>query len=179
MTEKDIPPSELNASNLKAKTSDVNLSIDPSEKDKDIPELSLNSGKQRKRSMVSLPSEGEEEEFMFSRLKKQIKSHWAKIRETYPNNSMLFKTSVTKEEKESETKEEEPDSTCTSNVNRSESINGSTSTLVSLSSIASVEQQLISCAIKSAFLLPNFSCKRDDEGRRCVPFISSLLQVSP
>ena len=133
--------------------------------------------------MVSLPSEGEEEdEFMFSRLKKQIKSHWNKIKESYPNSSMLFRTPTLKESTESEIEEVQPETT-TLRANRSESIKSSlssstaASSLTSNSSIVNVEQHLISSALKSAFLLPIFSCKRDDEGRRGVPFISSLLQV--
>lgn len=157
--------------NLKAKSSDDNLSIDPSdasEKENEVSAESLTLGTQRKRSLVSLPSEGEEDEFLFSRLTKQIKGHWSKIMENYPNTSMLFRTSTT-EKSDNETKEQNG----ISKVNRTDSITTSTS-----ASTAIIEPQLISSAIKSVFLLPNFSCKRDDEGRRSVPFISSLLQVT-
>ena len=173
MTEPDLtPPSELNTSNVKLRNSDLNLATDPSEKD--VVEIPLETGKQRKRSVLSLPSEGEEEEeYLFSRLKKQIKSHWTKIVENYPHNSMFFKT-PRQEENEISNDQPEP----LNAMKSSSSISTTNSPVISNSSLVNVERYLLSSAIKSVFLLPNFSSKRDDEGRRCVPFISSLLQVT-
>lgn len=162
LKEKKMPTSKpINISNVKAKLSDENLSLE-----KDILDSPIDVGKQRKRSVVSLPSEGEEEdEFMFSQLKKQIKSHWNKIMENYPNSSMFFRTPTLKAEAINEEKSEK-DGTAISHTTSS-----------SISSV-DFEQNLLGSAMKSVFLLPNFSCKRDDNGRRCVPFISSLLQVT-
>lgn len=143
--------------NIKTKNSDENLTI-PIEKT-------------RKRSLVSLPTEGEEEdEFLFSRLKKQIKGHWDKIIERYPNGGLFLRPHRTHNTTDQE-------------ITRNDSVrttqtNSSTSTTASASAIANFEQNFLSSAIKSVLLLPAFSCKRDDEGRRGVPFISSLLQVN-
>lgn len=173
--QQDIHP-VLNTSKVTTKSLTENLSVDLSEKDTVDPPIEL--GKQRKRSMVSLPSEGEEEdEFLFIRLKKQIKNHWTKIMENYPHSSMFFKTPTLKNFVANESKAENLELS-SSPVKSSVSFSATTSSLTSNSSFAKFEPKLLSYAIKSAFLLPSFSCKRDDEGRRCVPFISSLLQVT-
>lgn len=175
--QQDIHP-VLNTSKVTTKSLTENLSVDLSEKDTADPQQ-IELGKQRKRSMVSLPSEGEEEdEFLFIRLKKQIKNHWTKIMVNYPHSSMFFKTPTLKNVVANESKAENHELS-SSPVKSSVSFSATISSLTSnSSSIAKFEPKLLSYAIKSAFLLPSFSCKRDDEGRRCVPFISSLLQVT-
>lgn len=162
-TQPNQKPEEL-MKNLKAKNSDENLTSTTSA-------VAIEPEKIRKRSMVSLPTEGEEEdEFLFIRLRKQIKGHWDKIME---NGNMFFRPQHNNQ------------STATAHeteINRTDSVKTtttatSTSTSPSTTTNAPVENNLISSSIKSVFLLPAFSCNRDDEGRKVVPFISSLLQV--
>lgn len=143
--------------NLKEKNSQENLSTVGS------------SEKMRKRSMLSIPTEGEEEdEFLFIRLRKQIKGHWDKIMERHPNGNLFFRPV-----NDNKTEESEEVSTSVPSIQSNETPISITSTL------APVEQNFLGAAIKSSLLLPAFSCKRDDEGRKIVPFISSLLQVKP
>jgi len=143
--------------NLKAKNSDENLTT------------AVEPDKIKKRPMVSLPTEGEEEdEFLFIRLRKQIKGHWDKIIE---NGTLFFRPHHSMQHNNGETDIIRTDSNKT---------NASTTTIASTTSssiIAQVENNLLSSSIKSVLLLPAFSCNRDDEGRKIVPFISSLLQV--
>lgn len=158
------PPSPLKneeiGTNLKAKNSDENLST-PQE----------NTETMRKRSLVSLPTEdGEEDEFLFIRLRKQIKGHWDKIME----NGIIFRPRH-HESTSNNTQNNHPSEITRIDSVRTESSVATTSTT---STIGLVEQSLLSSTIKSVLLLPAFSCKRDDEDRRVVPFISSLLRVN-
>lgn len=154
-------PEEI-LTNVKAKISDENL-INTVEPDK-----------MKKRSLVSLPTEGEEEdEFLFIRLRKQIKGHWDKIME---NGTLFFRPHHTTHSNIAVAGENEIIRTDSMKTNNSTT---TTSTIASTASsaIAPAENNLFSSSIKSIFLLPAFSCNRDDEGRKIVPFISSLLQV--
>ena len=158
----DHRENEINT-NIKARHSDENLSIAPGQS---LP-CPVNE-RLRKRSIVSSlqggSSEGEDE-FLFIRMRKHIKSHWKKIMEHNPNGTSIFKSP-------------QP-ATSNAQISRNNSINSTTLTVEpTVSSAALFEQTEISSAIKSALLLPSFSCKRDDEGRPIVPFISSFLQVS-
>jgi hypothetical protein len=113
--------------------------------------------------------EEDDDEFLFIRLRKHIKTHWDKIMERYPNNGAFFRpfnrpTEATVDggtsiKSHSSTVEEE---------------NLSQASLL----IHENEHNLLASTIKSLLLLPSFTCKRDDEGRRNVPLISSLLQVA-
>lgn len=156
--------SNSNLVDLKSKISDDNLSTPVDNEVGPIDGPSFE--RTRKRSLVSLPggeeSEGEDE-FLFIRLRKQFKRHWNKIIEQYPNGSSLFRSPLSHNND--------------SELARTASVQTS-STTSSLASSVAKEQSLLSSAIKSSFLLPAFSCKMDDEGRRSVPFISSLLQVN-
>lgn len=155
-------------SNLKAKTSDENLILPPSETES---EQTLKAHeKVKKRSLVSLSGDENEEDddFMFMRLKKQIKNHWDKLLVHYPNTSSLFKSP--------QPQHDQPVTTTVA-VARNNSISTTNSSSTTKSAAIHQEPCLLSSAIKSALLLPGFSCKRDDEGHRTVPFISSLLEV--
>jgi hypothetical protein len=151
--------SEETLTNLKAKNSDENLMTTS---------VIVEPEKIKKRSMISLPTEGEEEdEFLFIRLRKQIKGHWDKIME---NGNMLFRP------------QHNSHNSHDTEINRSDSVKTtttvtSTSTSSSATTKSPVENNFFSSSIKSVLLLPAFSCNRDDEGRKVVPFISSLLQV--
>lgn len=150
-------------SNLKAKNSEENLSPQIAH------DAEIQVEKMRKRSLGSLPtgeSEEEEDEYMFIRLKKHIKGHWDKIMERYPNGKLFFKPAIT-----TPTIEPPPDE-----VSRSDSVR-THQTDSSATSTTLFDHNLLSSAIKSVMLLPAFSLKKDDEGRRPVPFISSILQV--
>ncbi len=145
---------------LKAKNSDDNLNL-TNEPESETPSSHI---KIKKRSLVSLPGEEseEEDEFLFIRLKKHIKNHWDKLMEHYPNGNIFFKSPQI-----------QTDQIIARNI--STSTNSSASTK---SAAIHYQPSLLSSAIKSTLLLPGFSCKRDDEGHRTVPFISSLLEVN-
>lgn len=164
-TQPDQKSEEL-MKNLKAKNSDENLTSTTTA-------VAIEPEKIRKRSMVSLPTEGEEDdEFLFIRLRKQIKGHWDKIME---NGNMFFRPHHNNQNTAAAHETE---------INRTDSVKTTTTTTSTNTSSSStttntpVENNLISSSIKSVFLLPAFSCNRDDEGRKVVPFISSLLQVN-
>lgn len=151
--------------NLKAKNSDEKLNL-PSESE---PETTINVETMKKRSLVSLPggAESEEEdEFLFIRLRKQIKSHWNKIMEHTSNGTNFFRSP-----------QPQPEASITRTSSNSNTNTSTTSSITTGNSQAD-PMALLNSAIKSAFLIPALSCKRDDEGRRPVPFLSSLLQVN-
>ena len=108
---------------------------------------------------VNQVEEDDDDEFLFIRLRKQIKTHWNKIIEAYPNNALFFRP--------------KPAVAVTNDLQSLASENISQASLL----VHETGHGLRSSANKSLFLLPSFSCKRDDEGRRTVPLISSLLQV--
>ena len=156
--------------NLKARVSDENLnnSVEQVSEDEKAPVELRSFDNQRKRSLVSLSEEVEsEEQFLFLRLRKQIKSHWNKLVERYPNGNLFHRTPQA-EQKTNESADPENPEIVRTDSTRSSSSTTSTDALPSI----------LSSQIKSVFLLPAFSCKRDDEGRRGVPFISCLLEVN-
>ena len=160
------------APNLKAKVSDENLNvIEEIKEDEKAPEQPVNFQNQRKRSIVSLPEEVEsEDQFLFLRLRKQIKGHWNKLIERYPNGNLFHRTS--------QAEQKSAESTNSDNIENPENPSEIVRT-DSVRSSASIDDEtgIVGSQVKSLFLLPAFSCKRDDEGRRVVPFISSLLEV--
>lgn len=156
-------------SNLKAKNSNENLG----------PEMAQEAESQienmRKRSLESssagaVENVEEEDEYMFIRLKKHIKGHWNKIIEKYPNGKFFFKPKTPP----STAIEIEIEPTSQVEVTRSDSV----TTNQTATSTTLYDHNLFSSAVKSVMLLSAFSLKKDDEGRKPVPFISSILQVS-
>lgn len=124
----------------------------------------------RKMSVISIPAEveGEDEvddEFLFIRLKKQIRNHWKKITEHYPNGKIFFRPNLSTESMISEAQTGPINSQLSEALGLNQNVNMNDLDL------------LIGGLFKSIILLPVYACKRDDEGRRTVPLISSLLQV--
>lgn len=160
---------------IKARNSDENLS-NQMETEKEIDSVSgpIAEKRRRKMSALSIPveveSEGEvNDEFLFIRLKKQIKNHWHKITERYPNGKFFFRPNLSGE------------SISISQVHAHP--NSPRSSSMTVESLERIKEQasndlFTGGLFKSLILLPVYACKRDDEGRKTVPLISLLLQVS-
>ncbi len=103
------------------------------------------------RSLVKVHEE-DADDFLFRRLGKQLKGHWTKLLERYPQG--FFHHS--QDDKKSDIS---PESTC------------------SMLSLEPGNMTLPLKAAKSALFLPHFGIQNSDESRPVVPFISDLLQV--
>lgn len=104
------------------------------------------------RSLVKVPDD-EGDEFLFRRLGKQLKGHWQKLLDRYPQG--FFHS-------------------------RHQTENAADGSPESIASIISAEPEEISLpvkAAKSALFLPHFGIQKSDDSRPVVPFICDLLQV--
>ena len=169
---------EENINNLKARNSDGNVVSNQIEMESEEASglIAINAIQQkekekaekriRKKSVISIPEvEGEDEiddEFLFIRLRKQIRNHWKKITKNYPNGKVFFRPNL---------------STESISISQAQLPTESTEPSIGNKNLNSNEL-LIGGIFKSVILLPAYACKRDDEGRRTVPLISSLLQVN-
>lgn len=143
----------------------------------------------RKLSAVSLPSqyeqnentgdqEDQEDEFLFLRLGKKIRVHWDKIVERYPSR-FFRRTILTSGDGTSAS----TSALSAVSVGVSDGSNFLKSSTISEDSLLTSGNQVdfdlvIGGLIKSIFLLPGYSLKRDeDEKRRMVPLISSILEI--